>query len=294
MIATSRLSRPRPSFIASCIALALAATAHAQTSTPKDKATDLKLVWSDEFDVDGPLDPAKWTYEKGFERNEELQWYQPENARCEKGLLVIEARKESRPNPLFVEGAKDWRRSRRDIEYTSASVTTRGLHSWTFGRFEMRGRIDVRPGIWPAFWSLGTSGRWPANGEIDIMEYYRGMLLANVAWGSDKPYKAIWRDPRIKLEDLGGEAWAKEFHVWRMDWDEKAIRLSVDDRLLNETPLSETVNQDGSNRNPFLHPQYIILNVAVGGMNGGDPSKTEFPARMEVDYVRIYQRPATP
>lgn len=294
MIATSRLARLRPSFISSCIAIVLASTAHAQTSTPQPKAPDLKLVWSDEFDVDGPLDPAKWTYEKGFERNEELQWYQPENARCEKGLLVIEARKESRPNPLFAAGAKDWRRSRPDIEYTSASVTTRGLHSWTFGRFEMRGKIDVRPGIWPAFWALGTSGRWPSNGEIDIMEFYRGMLLANVAWASDKPYKPIWRDPRIKLEDLGGEAWAKEFHVWRMDWDEKAIRLAVDDRLLNETPLSETVNQDGSNRNPFIHPQYIILNVAVGGMNGGDPSKTEFPARMEVDYVRIYQRPATP
>ena len=281
-------------FVVFLLVVDLVATAHAQTPTVKLEAPGMALVWSDEFDVDGPLDPAKWTYEKGFERNEELQWYQPENARCEKGLLVIEARKESRPNPLFVEGAKDWRRSRREVEYTSASVTTKRLHSWTFGRFEMRGRIDVRPGIWPAFWTLGTSGRWPSGGEIDIMEYYRGMLLANVAWAGPTPNKPIWRDPRVKIQDLGGDAWAKEFHVWRMDWDEKAIRLSVDDRLLNETPLSETVNQDGSGRNPFLHPQYLILNVAVGGMNGGDPSRTEFPARMEVDYVRVYQRRPTP
>lgn len=110
------------------------------------------------------------------------------------------------------------------------------------------------------------------------MEYCRGMLLADVAWAGPTPNKPIWRDPRVEIQDLGGDAWTKEFHVWRMDWDEKAIRLSVDDRLLDETPLSETVNQDGSDRNPFLHPRYLILNVAVGGMNGGEPSRTEFPS----------------
>ena len=277
-----------------CLALVVAASPGARAQEAAAAEPGWTLVWSDEFEKDGPPDPAKWTYEMGFERNEEAQWYQPENARCEGGRLVIEARREARPNPLFLEGSKAWRRSRREIRYTSASVTTRRLHSWTFGRFEMRGKIDVRPGIWPAFWALGTTGRWPACGEIDIMEYYRGMLLANVAWAGPTPNKPLWRDPRVKLADLGGEAWAKEFHVWRMDWDEQAIRLFVDDRLLNETPLSETVNQDGSGVNPFLRPQYIILNLAVGGANGGDPSATEFPSRFEIDYVRIYQRRTRP
>ena len=71
-----------------------------------------------------------------------------------------------------------------------ASVTTSGKHAWTYGRFELRARIDTRPGPWPAFWTAGTQGRWPHGGEIDVMEFHRGNLLANVAWGNDKPWAA--------------------------------------------------------------------------------------------------------
>jgi beta-glucanase (GH16 family) len=141
-----------------------------------------KLVWSDEFDRDGRPDPAKWTYETGFVRNKELQWYQPDNAWCEKGLLIIEGRRERKKNPNFKPGSVDWKTNREYAEYTSASLTTKGIMSWRYGRFEMRGRIDTRAGLWPAFWSLGVDGPWPANGEIDIMEYYRGTLLANLIW----------------------------------------------------------------------------------------------------------------
>ena len=99
------------------------------------------------------------------------------------GLLIIEARRERVANTGYEAGAGNWQRSREFAEYSSASVTTRGLHSWRYGRFEMRGRIDTRAGLWPAFWTLGIAGDWPHNGEIDIMEYDRGILLANVAWG---------------------------------------------------------------------------------------------------------------
>jgi beta-glucanase (GH16 family) len=167
---------------------------------------------------------------------------------------------------------------------------TRGLHSWQYGRFEMRGRIDTRPGLWPAFWTLGIKGPWPHNGEIDIMEYYRGMLLANVAWGGAKPFQPIWADTRKPIESFNGPAWSGAFHVWRMDWDERAIVLSVDGLTLNEVELTRTINQDGSGTNPFHAPHYLLLNLAIGGSSGGDPSKTEFPARFEVDYVRVYQR----
>jgi beta-glucanase (GH16 family) len=137
-------------------------------------------------------------------------------------MLVIEARRESKPNPGFEEGSTSWRRSRPRIEYTSASLTTRGLHEWRYGRFEMRARIDTRPGMWPAFWALGTSGGWPANGEIDIMEYYRGMLLANVAWAKEDPRRAFWDDTRKPLSDFPAD-WSSRFHVWRMDWTPEAI-----------------------------------------------------------------------
>jgi beta-glucanase (GH16 family) len=268
-----------------------ARTPSAGTGAPSRVPTGYSLVWADEFDRGGEPDPANWTYERGFVRNNELQFYQPQNATVRDGLLVIEARRESIVNPLHDPASRDWRRARASGDYTSTSLITRGRQSWQFGRFELRARIDVRPGLWPAWWCLGVEGQWPANGEIDIMEYYRGLLLANVAWASPQQARARWDTSRTPIEELGDASWARAFHVWRMDWDREAIRLYVDDRLLNETLLADTVNPDGTN--PFLRPHYMILNVAIGGDNGGDPGTTDFPARMEVDWVRVYQRPGS-
>jgi beta-glucanase (GH16 family) len=248
-----------------------------------------ELVWADEFDRDGEPDAKNWTYERGFVRNREAQWYRPENARVRGGLLTIEARRERVPNPSFQGGAGDWR-NREFAEYSSASLMTKGLHQWRYGRFEMRGRIDTRPGLWPAFWTLGITGPWPHGGEIDIMEYYRGMLLANVAWGGAKPLQAVWADTRKPLESFNDPTWSSAFHLWRMDWDERAIELSVDGARLNWVELTGTANQDGSGRNPFHEPHYLLLNLAIGGSSGGDPSATTFPAKFEVDFVRVYQR----
>ena len=257
------------------------------------EAAGYRLVWADEFDHDGRPDSTNWTYERGFVRNEEAQWYQPENAHVEKGQLVIEARRERLPNPAFDAAGRDWRTRRPAIDYTSSSLTTRGLHAFQYGRFEMRARIDVRPGMWPAFWSVGEKGRWPASGEVDVMEYYNGVLLANVAW-ADSSGRARWDSSRKPVAELGGAAWASNYHVWRMDWDEREIRLFVDDRLLNSTPLDSTFNGAGTPSNGLRQPHHLILNLAIGGMNGGDPSGTTFPAKLEVDYVRVYRAVTAP
>jgi beta-glucanase (GH16 family) len=259
-----------------------------RAESPAD--TTWRLVWADEFNTDGAPNPKNWSFETGFVRNHEFQWYQPQNAHCENGFLIIEGRREQRPNPNYKPNSSDWKTKGPTIDYTSASLHTRGLHSWQYGRFEMRGRIDTRPGMWPAFWTLGILGEWPANGEIDIMEYYRNMLLANVAWATAKRYTAEWRSTKKQLATFNDPDWSKKFHVWRMDWDESVIRLYVDNQLLNTVELKETINQDGTGKNPFRQPQYILLNLAIGGDNGGDPSATTFPARFEVDYVRVYQR----
>ncbi len=278
------------------VLVAVCATALAQT-TPSPSANNTappspnwKLVWSDEFDKNGAPDPTKWKFETGFARNEELQWYQPQNARCEKGMLVIEAKQERQPNPRFEKGSGDWKKNREFAEYTAASLTTNGLHAWQYGRFEMRAKIDTRSGLWPAFWTVGVNGEWPSNGEIDIMEYYRGKLLANVAWGTNKRWNAKWDSTSRPLSELGGADWSSKFHTWRMDWDEKTINLYVDDILLNSTDLKDTINGDGSGKNPFHQPHSILLNLAIGGMNGGDPQATTFPSRFEIDYVRVYQK----
>lgn len=247
-------------------------------------SSNYQLVWSDEFNNNGAPDAANWTYEHGFVRNEEAQWYHPQNAYCRNGFLIIEARREQKPNPGYVANSKDWRKNRQQIDYTSACLITRGLHQWQYGRFEMRARIDVSNGMWPAWWTLGVNKPWPANGEIDIMEYYRGKLLANIAC-LDSNSKAEWHSNTTPVDSV----WASKFHVWRMDWNEKFIALYVDDSLMNKVELNKLVNRDGSGFNPFQQPHYMLLNLAIGGMNGGDPTNTPFPKKFEVDYVRVYQ-----
>ena len=248
-----------------------------------------RLVWADEFSNNGRPDTSNWRYEKGFVRNEEAQWYGEENAVVTNGILVIEGRRETLPNPLYVAGSGDWRKKRKEIQYTSSSINTKGKKSWTYGRFVMRGKIDISAGLWPAWWTLGVSGRWPAGGEIDIMEYYKKKLLANIAC-IGKSGQPLWFSNTFPIDSLGGTEWASRFHVWRMDWDEKAIALFLDDQLLNRVSLDQLVNKDGSGINPFQQPQYMLLNLAMGGQSGGDLTNTKFPNSFEVDYVRVYQK----
>jgi beta-glucanase (GH16 family) len=248
-----------------------------------------KLVWADEFDKDRLPDASKWTYETGLVRNHELQWYQPQNARCENGNLIIEAQRVRKRNPLYEPGSSDWRKQSDSLHYTAACLVTKGLHAWKYGRFVMRGRIDIRKGLWPAWWTLGVNKNWPACGEIDMMEYYRKTLLANIACLA-KDGSPEWFSKRFNTDSLGGEKWASQFHIWRMDWDKNSIALYIDDQLLNKVPLDALVNKDGSGFNPFNQPHYMLLNLAIGGDNGGNPDATSFPAKFEIDYVRVYQK----
>lgn len=254
----------------------------------------MTLVWNDEFNYTGKPDTSIWRNEKGFVRNQELQWYQADNANCANGVLLIEAKREQIKNPGYVAGSARWNQAREFAEYSSASIQTRGKKQWQFGTFEIRARIDTSMGSWPAIWTLGTSGGWPGGGEIDIMEFYRRqnipILLSNVAWLNAPPQRgAKWHTEIRPLSDFTSKDadWVKKFHIWKMEWDTVAIKLSLDDYVINTTLLKETVNPDG--KNPFLQPHYILLNLALGG-NGGDPVKTKFPIKYEVDYVRVYQK----
>ena len=278
----------------------LAKTAAASSKSTKNKPVDpeegMHLIFEDGFNTDGVPDATKWRYEDGFVRNQELQWYRPQNARCEGGLLIIEATHERVPNPNFVAGSTDWRTNREAAEYASASLTTKGTFAFTYGRVKMRGRIQVGDGLWPAFWSVGSARPWPGCGEIDIMENFKGLLLANAAWASDKPGKAQWKDSRTPLDKLARdsgydsvEAWSKAFHVWQFDWDESRMEFRVDGRLLNTVDLAKTINATPDHANPLQEPQAFIVNLAIGGTSGGDPSNTPFPARFEVDWIRVWQ-----
>lgn len=254
----------------------------------------MKLVWQDEFNENGKPNPKFWKSEKGFVRNQELQWYQEDNANCQNGVLLIEGKRVQIPNPNYEEGNTNWRKNRKEINFTSASIQTKGLQEWQFGTFIIRARIDTTLGSWPAIWTLGNSGEWPSNGEIDLMEFYRvksePTILANVAHGTNKQYVAKWDDSKTNLKHFTdkNKDWVKQFHIWRMDWTPESINLYLDDELLNTTSLSETINPDG--KNPFLQPHFLLLNLAIGGQNGGEPKPATKQIKYEVDYVRVYQK----
>ena len=180
--------------------------------------------------------------------------------------------------PATSPAARNRRSSREYAEYTSASVTTRGLHSWKYGRFEMRGRIDTRAGLWPAFWTLGVQGRWPAQTARSTSWNTTRASSWPTSPGArnsrGRPNGTISKKP---LTEFGDPDWSKKFHVWRMDWDDKSIKLYVDDLLLNSTDLKDTVNEDEEAKNPFHQPHYIILNLAIGGTSRRRPLRHGVP-----------------
>ena len=244
------------------------------TAAPPDRPGAGTLVWADEFDGRGLPDPARWDREVGRIRNNEAQYYtraRLDNARVEEGTLVIEARREP------FEGA----------EYTSASLTSRA--SWTYGRFEVRARLPRGRGTWPAIWTLGTNIKevgWPTCGEIDIMEHVGfdpGRVHANVHTGA---YNHVRRTHKgsstlvVKPED--------EFHVYAADWSPQQIEFFVDGRRY----FSFAREAGGTAVWPFDEPQYLILNLAIGGAWGGQKGIDDgaFPARFVIDYVRVYRR----
>lgn len=256
------------------LALACACAAHA--STP----AGWKLVWSDEFDSGTQPDPAKWGYAVGGHGwgNNELQFYteaRPENARIEDGRLIIEARREK------------WEGN----EYTSARLVTRNKGDWTYGRFEIRAKVPLGRGTWPAIWMLPTnwdlgSGDWPDVGEIDIMEhvgYDPGVIHASTHSQKHQWRINTQRTAKIDVPDAG-----EAFHTYTLEWDEEEIRIFVDDRRYF------TSRREGGDWTswPFFRPFHLVLNVAVGGDWGGSKGvdETIWPRRMEVDYVRVYRR----
>lgn len=262
-----------------------AATDETQVLPPRE--VSWKLVWSEEFNGNGPPDPRIWEFEQGFTRNEELQWYQADNAVCRDGSLVIEGRREQVTNPKHQKNHRSWQIKRSHADYTSSSIVTRKHLCWKYGRFEIRARFPALAGLWPAIWTTGN-GSWPHGGEIDIMEFYKGMILANTVHAG-KGGGSLWNSSKHPIAKFGADTWNHQFHLWVMEWNEKEIAIYLDDKLLNRVALATTYNLDGPKVNPFRAPQRLRLNLAIGA-NGGDPSKTAFPQRYEVDYVRIYQK----
>jgi beta-glucanase (GH16 family) len=254
--------------------------AHLGQPAPVAPPPGWTLLWSDEFDRAGAPDPARWSYDVGGKGwgNHELQFYtdaRRENARVENGRLIIEARREP------------WQGS----AYTSARLVTKGKADWTYGRFEIRARLPLGRGTWPAIWMLPTvwnlgDGKWPDNGEIDIMEQVG--FDPGTVHASTHSQKHQWRNNTQRTASVAVPDAGSAFHTYALEWDPEEMRIYVDDQHYF---TSKKAGGDWTIW-PFDRNFYIVLNLAVGGDWGGIKGVDDaaFPQRMEVDYVRVYRR----
>lgn len=242
----------------------------------------LALVWRDEFDGDA-LDPRTWFFETGDGSqygipgwgNNELQYYLPDNAQLEDGLLKIEVREESI-------GA---------FRYTSARINTRDRFAFRYGRIEARMRLPGGQGLWPAFWMLAQDspyGIWAASGEIDIMEAVNlgaaggNLVYGTIHYGGEFPNNLSTGQSYLVPANA-----QDEFHTYAIEWDADEIRWYVDDVMY--AMQNNWSSTGGPFPAPFDEPFYILFNVAVGGNFPGAPNaSTVFPVTMEVDWVRVY------
>ena len=206
--------------------------------------------------------------------NNELQYYtnHPVNARLNNGKLVIEARKE----PL------------NGSQYTSARIKT--SDSWKYGRFEIKAKLPKGRGTWSAAWALPTEwayGPWPYSGEMDILEHVgfdEGAVVSslhNIAHAGD-----------VSRSDQQGVTMVpsacEKFHTYVLEWEEEIIRILINGNI----SLEYKKNNQGWERWPYDQSFHLLFNIAVGGWWGGSKGidTSIFPTKMEIDYVRIYQR----
>jgi len=252
-----------------------------------------ELSWAEEF-----RDPQElfedWTAEewRPGRVNHEEQAYtrRPENVRIENGVLILEAHTTGK----------------RDPAYTSGRLHSWGHQAFRYGRLDIRARVPEGRGVWPALWLLpdnpyryattcasdrrewqgdGDCDAWPNSGEIDLMEhigYEPGVVHGTVHTRDHFAGEGI--QGSIVVDDLG-----RAFHTYSLVWEADAMAMFVDG-VRYYTYVNEGL---GAGQWPFDHPFHIVMNLAIGGDWGaahGPVEKSALPRRLEVDYVRLYER----
>lgn len=236
-----------------------------------------ELVWEDNFDVAGLPDSKIWSYEEGYVRNGEAQYYtkgRAENARVENGNLIIEARSDN------------W----NGHKITAASINTYGKKSILYGRVEVKAKLPTGVGTWPAIWMLGDAVNketgWPAGGEIDIMEnvgYDPDVIHANIHTKAYNHVKKTNKGNKITIAKP-----YNDFHIYAIEWFDDHMDFFVDDKKYFTFQNEKT----GNDAWPFDKPHYLLINLAIGGAWGGEKGVDEkiFPQKYYIDYVKVFKQ----
>jgi beta-glucanase (GH16 family) len=263
-----------------------------------------KLTFYDDFEGDA-LDLTKWEYQEGTGveygiwgwGNSEKQFYTRDNIEVSNGMLIIHAKQET------------GRTSDSHFQYTSGKIVSYETNNsfrnnpdgfrQTYGRFEARIKAPLGDGFWPAFWLMPAENSygngWPYNGEIDIVEL-RGRkpfeITSAVHFSNVGPHYGGYNGGHHSYLHQNyiftSGASIDQFNVYAVEWQPGKIEFSVNDIVYHTRLAGDFLNYDGFS--PFDQPFYIIINLAVGGHFDGfrTPNPSDFPAKLEVDWVRVY------
>ncbi len=311
--------RPSIAILASCACAALMACTASVPSPPMVlaplDAQPWQLVWADEFDGAG-LDRTRWTPEQSCwgGGNNERQCYtdRAENIEVAGGFLMLKARKERFTGPDRPAEIAPVSNPQVTREYTSGKVRTRGLHSWKYGRIEVRAKVPAGQGMWPAVWMMPANdyyGKWPLSGEIDILEAVNigarcdgckggvgeNRTVSALHFGDLPPGNTLV-DQKTPLPDMALPS--DDFHIYSVEWGEGLIRFLIDGRVhLAVTPdqwFTGSAKAQGNPNAPFDQPFYLMANLAVGGKwpeesNERGVAQSALPGQFTIDWIRVYQ-----
>ena len=258
-------------------ASAFATATPAAAAASPDAPAGYVLVWSDEFDRDGQPDASRWDYDTGRNLlgwfNNERQYYaraRPENALVSNGQLRITARHED------LRSATDW----GGQHYTSARLLTRGRADWTYGFFEVRAKLPCGRGTWPAIWTLGSHGVWPDAGEIDLMEQVGSNPSRVFGTVHTLQSGGVGTGAAVQVPDA-----CTRFHNYQLHWTADALEIGIDGIV----HYRYTNARAGASSWPFDAPQFLLINLAIGGDLGGNIDDSIFPVTLEIEHVRVFQ-----
>lgn len=274
----------------SAMVLAALPLTAAPDKAPRELEGGWVYEWGDEFNGN-KLNTKKWAYELGVVRNPGAsQAYTKKNVAVKNGKLIITSRAQETPNCNYREGSDRWFEKIKTQPFASGSVTTRNVkHFEAPGRLEFRARIPKGKGVWPAIWTMHVNNYgWPANGEIDILEHISQepeTCYCIFRWGlngGNQEQKVI-RTRRF-------QDYSKKFHTYVLEWDDKIMRILIDDEEVGRVNIADANYPNGDN--PLRTPCYIIINTAIGG-HGTWPEMAnpkDYPVKFEIDYVRYYTK----
>ena len=173
-----------------------------------------------------------------------------------------------------------------DSIYSSTRITTKNKFEFQYGKIEVRAKLPVGKGLWPAFWMLGSNINqvgWPLCGEIDILEYVGkepGKIFTSLHSQSSAGNTINTRKVQINGIEEG-------FHLYTANWTEDKIEFFVDEQLIYAYAPENKITEVW----PFNQPFYIIINLAIGGNFGGpEIDDSIFPQDFVLDYIRVYKQ----